>query len=148
MTQQYKRPERGEYSALIFVLFRLLNVLKSDKIYLYQLEEYGLQSRGVYDNSNVVKNILKGLIIILFLVLVVATFLGWEKVEDVESVFLSFSIIVLIFISLKTTGRYKPIAICYMIGVIVWFIGDICWALTAFILRKLSIFQLFLIICI
>ncbi len=128
MTQQYKRPEKGEYRAFIFVLFRLLNVLKSDKIYLYQLEEYGLQSRGVYDNSNLVKNILKGLIIILFLVLVVATILGWEKVEDVESVFLSFSIVILILISLKTTGKYKPTAICYLIGVIVWFIGDICWA--------------------
>ena len=87
-----------------------------------------MQSKGVYDNSNIQRKVLLVLVIVLYLTMVILTLLSQQKVEDIETPILSFAMAALIFVSLKTTGRYKPPAICFLIGLSIWFVADIFWA--------------------
>ena len=76
--------------------------------------------------------ILKIIGVVLFAIFAVTTFLGMESVYNVVSPFLSFSMALLIFFSMSTTGKYYRVAVCFLLGVSVWFLGDIFWAVTSF----------------
>ncbi|SEQ78295.1 diguanylate cyclase (GGDEF) domain-containing protein [Lachnospiraceae bacterium NE2001] len=80
--------------------------------------------------------ILKVIIVVMFVVFTVTTFLGWEMFINVLSLILSICMAVLIYISFPTTGKYKRTAICFFLAVVVWALGDVFWAIDGFLPRE------------
>ncbi len=79
-------------------------------------------------DANRTRMILAAVAVVLFLFFAVATFMGWEKACDVESPFLSLVMASLIFICVKTAGKYESVAACFFFGMVVWLLADILWA--------------------
>jgi len=82
-------------------------------------------------DANRTRMILAAVAVVLFLFFAVATFMGWEKACDVESPFLSLVMASLIFICVKTAGKYESVAASFFFGMVVWLLADILWAVTS-----------------
>jgi len=81
--------------------------------------------------------------------LVIAAFmvLGWivyaigtltdnDLVYNLSSPVITFLATFLLFISLKDTGRYRILCLFFMIGIFVWFLGDIAWIIQEYYLPE------------
>ena len=84
--------------------------------------------RGYYKN----RTVLKVVAIVLFCIFTFATVMGWDAVFNLTSPVLSFVLAVLIYISFNTTGKYYRSALCFFLGVAVWFLADCVWAYCSF----------------
>ncbi len=63
----------------------------------------------------------------------VSTLLEWDLVYNITSPIVTFSASFLIFESLGQTGVYRRVAIWFMLGILVWFLGDVLWILEEYL---------------
>ena len=71
---------------------------------------------------------------VALVVFAVATFLNWDKVYNYTSPVISFLAAFLIFLSREKMGKYWPMVRLFMLGIFVWFIGDVIWIVEMYIL--------------
>ena len=96
--------------------------------------------RAYYKN----RTVLRVVALVLFFIFSFATVMGWEAVFNLTSPVLSCVLAVLIYISFNTTGKYYRSALCFFLGITVWFMADCVWAYCSFqdhvgeVLQKIS----------
>ncbi len=73
------------------------------------------------------RRILQIAVILLWILYSVFTIAGMDVQYDTCSAFLSFASAILILISIETSGRFKGMAIFFLIGVSIWFVSDLLW---------------------
>lgn len=77
------------------------------------------------------------IVMALFWVLfAVATILEWDYVYNFSSPIISFLATFLLFIAMKDMGIYAKVARWFMIGIFVWFLGDIAWVIECYLLPE------------
>jgi len=64
----------------------------------------------------------------------VATFLDWDKVYNCTSPVVTFLSAFLIYKSLSQFGKYRAVGIWFMLGIFVWFLGDLMWLVETYFL--------------
>ncbi|MCR4846279.1 MAG: hypothetical protein K5865_06040, partial [Eubacterium sp.] len=84
--------------------------------------------RAYYKN----RTVLRVVALVLFFIFSFATVMGWETVFNLTSPVLSCILAVLIYISFNTTGKYYRCALCFFLGIAVWFLADCVWAYCSF----------------
>lgn len=77
------------------------------------------------------RRVLQIISMVLFVIFVVATLAGWTLFADIETVFLSIAMAALVYVSLGTTGKYNRAGLCFFLGICVWALGDVFWALNS-----------------
>ncbi len=77
------------------------------------------------------RRVLQIVSMVLFVIFVVATLAGWTLFVDIETVFLSITMAALVYVSLGTTGKYNRTGLCFFLGICVWTLGDVLWALNS-----------------
>ena len=96
--------------------------------------------RAYYKN----RTVLRVVALVLFFIFSFATVMGWEAVFNLTSPVLSCVLAALIYISFNTTGKYYRCALCFFLGIAVWFLADCVWAYCSFqnhvgeVLQKIS----------
>ena len=77
------------------------------------------------------------IVMALFWVLfAVATILEWDYVYNFSSPIISFLATFLLFIAMKDMGIYAKVARWFMIGIFIWFLGDIAWVIECHLLPE------------
>ena len=96
--------------------------------------------RAYYKN----RTVLRVVALVLFFIFSFATVMRWEAVFNLTSPVLSCVLAILIYISFNTTGKYYRSALCFFLGLLVWFLADCVWAYCSFqnhvgeVLQKIS----------
>jgi len=71
---------------------------------------------------------------IALVVFSVATICEWDRVYNYTSPVVTFLAALLIFLSRELTGKYWPMVRLFMIGIFIWFLGDIVWIVETYFL--------------
>ena len=81
------------------------------------------------------------IIVLGWILFSVSTFLDMDVIYNFASPVVTFLSSFLIFKSLHRMGKYRKVAIWCMMGIFVWFIGDLVWIVSSYILPDNSIIE-------
>ena len=82
--------------------------------------------------QNRIRRVIAGIAILGWFIFTVATFLEWDVVYNLVSPVVTFSSALLVYKSLNQAGDYRKSAIWFMMGIFVWFLGDLLWILQTY----------------
>ena len=106
------------------------------------IENYGGGRMTYFDQKqNHIKYAIAAVAVVSCILFAVATFLEWDVAYNCASPVVSFSSALLIYKSLDSIGLYRKVAIWFMIGILVWFLGDIMWIIQNYVTPDNSVIE-------
>ena len=90
-----------------------------------------------YDKEqNRIHRIIASIIIVGWVLFAVSTLLEWDVVYNFTSPVVTFLSSFLIYKSLDYMGKYRVVAIWFMMAIFVWFLGDLMWLVQSYLTRR------------
>ena len=91
--------------------------------------------------QNRIRRVIAAIAILGLILFTVATFLEWDVVYNCVSPVVTFSSSLLIYKSLNQFGEYRKMGIWFMMGIFVWFVGDLLWILQSYALPDSTVLE-------
>ena len=95
-----------------------------------------------YDKEqNRIHRIIASIIIVGWVLFAVSTLLEWDVVYNFTSPVVTFLSSFLIYKSLDYMGKYRVVAIWFMMAIFVWFLGDLMWLVQSYLAPENEIIE-------
>ena len=91
--------------------------------------------------QNRIRRVIAAIAILGLILFTVATSLEWDVVYNCVSPVVTFSSSLLIYKSLNQFGEYRKMGIWFMMGIFVWFVGDLLWILQSYALPDSTVLE-------